>query len=96
MPTFHTRIPNSTFICQELDSDGKPLAGQARVLQFHGGNYTTEDPMEIAQLNAVADKSGSQIYLVKAADPSAAIPAEEVKQAAARTLEKIAAAGQRV
>lgn len=95
--TYHTRIPNSTFVAQLRDSNGNPLAGRTKILQFRGSDMTVEDPDLIAQLDECADQPGSTIYTK---DPSvvlndADVPASEVKKRAGDVVAAIAAAGQR-
>lgn len=59
--TYHHRFPGAQFIMP----DGLALV-------FLGGTYTTAKPEEIAQLDAVADRPSSMIYIHKEAAEAAA------------------------
>lgn len=98
--TFHTRIPNSTFIVQKKDADGKAVIGQTRVLQFKGHALTipAEDHDALDQIREISDVPGSMIYTRPGnANPTAEeLQAfNEVKSQAGDTVAKIAAAGGR-
>jgi hypothetical protein len=96
---YHTWHPNSTFIVQKVDKEGKRLAGQTNLLQFHGTMLATEDPAAIAQLDETAALPGSPIYVdeerAKGYKKQEAAPFDEVKKRAGDVVEAIAKAGQR-
>ena len=96
---FHTRIPNSTFIVQRLDAEGKAVAGQVRILPFHGTELTTTDAEAIAQLDACID-DGNSTTIYRDGEMSLSLgdeqaPFHDVKKRAGEIVEQIAKAGQR-
>lgn len=93
---FHTRIPNSTFVYQPKDSEGKPKQGVTDVLQFHGIDLLVSDPAQIEALEAAADTPGSLIYTKDkkaVVDAAAKLAFEQVKERAGDVVEKMAKAG---
>ncbi len=87
--TFYHQCPGSNIVVTDRGPAGEHIP---RMVHFdHHGELVTKDPVVLQFLNAIVDRPGVPIYSRKApyVDPAAKEAADQVKQAAARTIEKL-------